>query len=80
MALRNLRDRLERLYDGVATLTLDRARWPDASHTGGAEVVVTLPLVTPAASAIGVERPAIARRSADDVLASADNVLDAGAR
>jgi hypothetical protein len=45
MALRNLRDRLERLYDGVATLTLDRARTPDARRTGGAEVIVTIPLV-----------------------------------
>jgi len=46
MALRNLRDRLERLYDGVATLTLERATSPDSMRSAGAAVVVTLPLVT----------------------------------
>jgi signal transduction histidine kinase len=45
VGLRNLRDRLERLYDGLATLNL-------ATRTGGgAEVTVVLPLSRPAPTA-----------------------------
>ncbi len=61
MGLRNLRDRLERLYDGRASLSL---RAPNGEGMG-AEVVVTIPLdarqsspLTPAAGGPARARPA----------------------